>query len=458
MSARADAGGDGFTRDELLAIEQAAVNAWPATETRNIDGWLWRYSGGGGSQRANSVSPLAFHGADVEAAIAEVEALYFDRHAPCRFQVGTELAAPADLDRILEGHGYRIHEPVTTLAMRLSDRGTAPAGAVIAEQPDEGWMEVYLANVAPDRHAAAPGILASVPSPRAFLSIKAGGQVISTALAFVHGTVVIAECIGTRADARRTGAASKVMAALEAWGWQQGARIAALQAVTENHPAQRLYAALGYTKVNGYHYRIRERRGGSMSANRDLYHVDWSAIPAPQDDGAARHLEGMALPDIALPATDGSSVSLASLPGLTVVYAYPRTGRPGEASLVDDWDMIPGARGCTPQSCAFRDHHAELKAAGASQVFGLSTQGTEYQREMVERVHLPFPVLSDENLALARAMRLPTMEVAARTLLKRLAMVIENGRVVRVFYPVFPPDRNAADVLSWLHGRRGGRP
>ena len=190
----------------------------------------------------------------------------------------------------------------------------------------------------------------------------------------------------------------------------------------------------------------------------DLHQVDWSKIPAPPDDGAARHLEDMRVPGLALPATDGALLSLAALSGLTVVYAYPRTGRPGDISLVEDWDLIPGARGCTPQSCAFRDHHAELKGAGASHVFGLSTQDTAYQREMAERLHLPFPVLSDEKLALTQALRLPTMEVAGLTLLKRLAMVIEDGRIVKVFYPVFPPDRNAADVLDWLQARRGAKP
>lgn len=194
------------------------------------------------------------------------------------------------------------------------------------------------------------------------------------------------------------------------------------------------------------------------TANPDLFRVDWSSIPAPEDDGAARHLEGLRVPDITLPATDGTAVSLASLPGLTVVYAYPRTGRPGQIGLVEDWDMIPGARGCTPQSCAFRDHHAELKGAGARAVFGLSTQDTAYQREMAERLHLPFPVLSDEKLALTRALRLPTMVVAGHRLLKRLAMIIDEGRIVKVFYPVFPPDRNAADVLAWLGDRRSVQP
>jgi peroxiredoxin (alkyl hydroperoxide reductase subunit C) len=188
-----------------------------------------------------------------------------------------------------------------------------------------------------------------------------------------------------------------------------------------------------------------------VSGNQpNLLDVDWSKIPAPQDDGAARHLAGMAVPDVGLAATDGMLVSLAKLPGRVVVFAYPRTGVPGQISLVDDWDMIPGARGCTPQTCAFRDLHKVMITAGASRVFGLSTQDTAYQREAAERLHLPFPLLSDERLALASALRLPTMEVAGNTLIKRLALVIDDGTIAKVFYPVFPPDRNAGDVLAWL--------
>jgi peroxiredoxin len=181
-----------------------------------------------------------------------------------------------------------------------------------------------------------------------------------------------------------------------------------------------------------------------------LLDVDWSKIPAPADDGAARHLLGLRVPDIALAATTGAKISLAHLAGRTVLYAYPRTGTPGEISPVDDWDMIPGARGCTPQSCAFRDHFAELKATGADHVYGLSTQSTAYQSEMAARLHLPFPVLSDADLALTQALKLPTMRVADMLLLKRLAAIIDDGVVTHVFYPVFPPDRNAGDVLAWL--------
>jgi peroxiredoxin len=182
----------------------------------------------------------------------------------------------------------------------------------------------------------------------------------------------------------------------------------------------------------------------------NLLEVDWSKIPAPSDDGAAAHLVGKAMPPLSLVATDDSSVTLSALPGRVVVFAYPRTGEPGKIALVDDWDMIPGARGCTPQTCAFRDLFADLKAAGAGHVFGLSTQSNEYQTEMASRLHLPFPVLSDEKLTLTQALDLPTMEVAGLTMIKRMALIIDDGHITHVFYPVFPPDRNAGDVLEWL--------
>jgi peroxiredoxin len=183
---------------------------------------------------------------------------------------------------------------------------------------------------------------------------------------------------------------------------------------------------------------------------RNLLDVDWSKIPAPTDDGGAAHLRGMAMPPVALLATNDTSVTLSGLHGRTVVFGYPRTGEPGKIALVDDWDMIPGARGCTPQTCAFRDLFAELKAAGAAHVFGLSTQSNAYQTEMASRLHLPFPVLSDERLELTHALSLPTMQVAGLTLIKRLALIVDDARITHVFYPVFPPDRNAGEVLAWL--------
>jgi peroxiredoxin len=176
---------------------------------------------------------------------------------------------------------------------------------------------------------------------------------------------------------------------------------------------------------------------------------DWSAIPAPVDDGAARHLVGVYLPPVPLPSTAGEMVDLSGLSGRTVVYAYPRTGR-ADVANPEGWDLIPGARGCTPQSCAFRDHFADLKKLGVGHLFGLSTQDTTYQQEAAARLHLPFALLSDAAGRLTSAMNLPTMVVEGMTLLKRLTLVVDAGTIRRVFYPVFPPDQNASDVVCWI--------
>lgn len=176
---------------------------------------------------------------------------------------------------------------------------------------------------------------------------------------------------------------------------------------------------------------------------------DWTSIPPPHDDGSAAHLVGTALPAVALPATDGGAVNLSGLPGRSVVYAYPRTGRP-DIPNPDGWDGIPGARGCTPQSCAFRDHAHTLRQLGVRHLFGLSTQDTPYQQEAATRLHLPFPLLSDSGLVLTRTLRLPTMMVEGMTLLQRLTLVIDDGMITHMFYPVFPPDRSAEDVIDWL--------
>jgi peroxiredoxin len=176
-------------------------------------------------------------------------------------------------------------------------------------------------------------------------------------------------------------------------------------------------------------------------------------LPVPMDDGACDHLAGAKLPSALLAATTGDRVDLCRLPGCVVVFAYPRTDRPNEPPPVPDWDLIPGARGCTPQTRGFRDLHDEFQALHC-RVYGLSTQTPDFQREMVARLHVSFPVLSDEKLELTRALRLPTFTVARRTLLKRLALVVENGRIKKVFYPAFPPDKSAATVLDWLN--RGG--
>jgi peroxiredoxin len=179
----------------------------------------------------------------------------------------------------------------------------------------------------------------------------------------------------------------------------------------------------------------------------DDLHTLPADLPAPEDDGAADHLAGSGLPEVALPATDGVEVNLAALPGRSVVFAYPRTGRPGEQSLGGDaaWNAIPGARGCTPQACAIRDTHAQFDALGV-RVFGLSTQTTDEQQEAAERLHLPYPLLSDPGAVLA----LPTFEVENVILYKRLTLIVRDGMVEQALYPVFPPDKAAEQALAAL--------
>lgn len=171
-------------------------------------------------------------------------------------------------------------------------------------------------------------------------------------------------------------------------------------------------------------------------------------LPVPDDDGACKQLVGKTTPDAGLLATNSEVISIAKIKGWTVVYCYPMTGQPNKA-LPDGWDNIPGARGCTPQSCAFRDHYQELQALGA-QVFGLSTQNNAYQQEVVNRLHLPFLLLSDSNLYFTHALKLPTFEIENQPLIKRLTLIILDGIIQHVFYPVFPPDKNAEDVVAWL--------
>jgi len=188
-------------------------------------------------------------------------------------------------------------------------------------------------------------------------------------------------------------------------------------------------------------------------ARSDDLHALPPDLPVPVDDGACAHLPGMRLPAVALTSTAGRRVDLAALPGRVVVYCYPRTGKPDE-DPPPGWNEIPGARGCTPQACAFRDHYRELEALGA-QVFGLSAQSSEDQREAAERLHLPYELLSDEGLAFAGALRLPTFEAAGLRLIKRLTLIVREGVVEKVFYPVFPPDGNAEEVVEWLNQAAG---
>ena len=171
-------------------------------------------------------------------------------------------------------------------------------------------------------------------------------------------------------------------------------------------------------------------------------------IPVPIDDGACNHLLNRALPSMLLSSTQGKDVDLSVISGRIVIYCYPMTGQPGSA-LPNGWDEIPGARGCTPQSCAFRDHYRELEQL-KTQVYGISTQSSEYQTEAVERLHLPFELLSDRDLKFANSLKLPIFEVEGKQLIKRVTLIAENGKIIKVFYPIFPPNKNADEVIKWL--------
>lgn len=173
-------------------------------------------------------------------------------------------------------------------------------------------------------------------------------------------------------------------------------------------------------------------------------------LPEPKDDGEADHLPGTTAPSVTLSATDGTAIDLSEVSGQTVVYCYPKTGRPDKDVIPDRWDEIPGARGCTPESCGFRDHYRELLDSGVSEVFGLSVQSREYQREARDRLGLPFELLSDPSLEFANSLGLPTFEIGGERLLKRLTLVLSDGRIEHVFYPVFPPDEHAEEVTRWL--------
>lgn len=177
-------------------------------------------------------------------------------------------------------------------------------------------------------------------------------------------------------------------------------------------------------------------------------------LPEPVDDGAAAHLLGLTMRSVPLRSTDGRMIDIASLEGITVAYLYPMTGQPG-IPLPEGWDTIPGARGCTPQACAFRDHFANLQSVGARHLFGISSQSAADQMEAVDRLHLPFPLLSDQDLMLARTLNILTFQCDGRQMLRRLTLIVLDGLIVRVFYPVFPPDGNARDVLAALRAGIG---
>ena len=182
---------------------------------------------------------------------------------------------------------------------------------------------------------------------------------------------------------------------------------------------------------------------------KDFLNVDWSKIPEPKLDFNLEHLNQFIIPDLKLNSTDGTIVNLSNLKGITVIYVYPMTGVPGK-ELPEGWDEIPGARGCTPQSCSFRDNFSKLKKLGIDNIFGLSTQKTEYQKELATRLHLPYPILSDEKLEFAKMLKLPTFKVLNMNLLKRITLILKDNKIIKYFYPIFPPTKNIEDVINFF--------
>jgi N-acetylglutamate synthase len=247
------------TRELILRIEEAGVIAWPALETARLDGWLWRFSDGG-SQRANSVSALTYTGRDIEASIDVVEQRYAARGKSSMFQVGTS-SAPADLDERLARRGYTIKDPCNTLVKSIDCNVRLPVGVEVLARATPEWIDCYTSVITPERRRIAPQILARIPPAAGFFALRAEGRIIATALGVANDCVVIAECVATRAEARGQGAGHAIMRGLEHWGRLQGCSIAALQALTQNAPAQALYKSLGYAAKGGYHLRVKAKTG-----------------------------------------------------------------------------------------------------------------------------------------------------------------------------------------------------
>jgi N-acetylglutamate synthase len=242
-------------REQLALIEAAAVRSWPALETADIDGWLWRYASGG-SLRANSVSALRFHERDFAAAVADVERRYRSKAAPCRFNI-TEVSAPSDLDARLAGMGYQRGEPHNTMAKAIAATTRSPADVELSSQPTAEWLPVYLTGLSPDRRAVAPAILAGIPRERCFFACRRGGVVVGSGLSVADGPLASIQCMATLASARRQGCAQAVLSAIEAWAAAQRCTHLYLQVEATNVGAVALYESFGFGIAGRYHQRMK---------------------------------------------------------------------------------------------------------------------------------------------------------------------------------------------------------
>jgi peroxiredoxin/GNAT superfamily N-acetyltransferase len=421
-------------RDDLRRVERAGFFSWPATETANVDGWVWR-SSGGGYGRTNSTFTLDFDGGDVGAAIAKVEAYYQMRGRRARFRV-SEVSEPVGLADALRARGYTIERPCLIMAKATQFRRPDLTGVEWTPSPSPNWLRVYFGVIDEARRLAAPDILARIPAPLAYFSCRRRGITLSCGLATIEDGIATVECMATREETRRRGGARAILGGIETWAHEEGAHTLHLEVMASNVEAVALYRSFGFEQVGTYSYWVAD-----------------AMATAPLDDGAAAHLKGWErLASVSLPSTRGEVIDPAALPGRAVVVVYPWTGRTGLPNP-PAWDEILGAHGSTPQLEGFRDRHEAFQAAGV-RVLAVSGQTTEHQRELVERLKLPFDVLSDATSAMRAAWKLPVFTAGKQTLLRRLTLVLNDGVPEHCFHPVHPPTSHADEVLAWLAANR----
>lgn len=422
--------------DDLRQVERAGFAAWPAVETADVDGWIWRYSGGGFG-RSNSVFTLDFHGTDINAAIDRIELLYRARGRRPRFRV-TDVTEPADLRQRLEAHGYHPDDGALIMAKPVRLRRPDLTGIEWGDHPTPNWLRVYFSVLDEARQASAPAILPLIPLPRAFLKMRQRGLTLSCGLATLKDGICTLECIATREEARGRGAARAILGGIETWAHEQGAHTLHLGVAKTNAAAQRLYTKFGFEQVGSYDYLVRD-----------------AGAYAPHDDGesAKRFRHAMAMPSVPLVSVAGPVIDPGTLAGTAVIAIYPWTGKPGTPNPIE-WDDIIGAHGSTPELESFRDLQPAFLAAGV-RVYAVSSQDTAFQREMTERLKLPFDVLSDAEGKLRDAWTLPVFRAGKQMFLRRVTLILRDGRLAHAFDPVHPPVAHARQVLDWLVANPG---
>ena len=416
--------------DDLRRVERAGLSAWPALETGYADGWLWRASGGGFG-RTNSVFTLDYEGLDADATIAEVEQWYRWRGRRARIRV-SDVSEPVGLANLLKLRGYTPESPSLIMAKPVAKRLADLSGVEWSQYPSPNWLKVYFGVLDEPRRRTLPDILAMLPAPHIYVTVRRRGITFSCGLGVLEDGIVTLECIASREETRRRGGARAVLAGIEDWALKEGAHTLHLQVAANNDAAIALYRSFGFEIVGRYAYWVAD-----------------AMDTAPYDGGEAENFAaGRVLPGVSLPAVRGGLIDPCSGAGTTLVAIYPWTGRPGLPNPAE-WDEILGAHGSTPELEGFRDRAAGFERLGA-RVLAVSDQSTEHQAEMVKRLGLPFDVLSDVDGLLNQAWRLPVFEAGAKTFLRRMTLVLKAGEIVKTFYPVHPPARHAAEVVASL--------